>query len=612
MFRAAFAVMELGSGKMLKHRQLINHEDANISATWSTSSANEFGRLFQGVGNRIKNPTNTCHFIRKEQVPKDRFKDVTYGKFECTVRPQKAEKHRTRLVVGGNRIKYPGEVGTPTAEMLLVKILLNSVISTRGAKFMSIDIKNFYLATPMERYEYLKLKLCDIPEEIIKEYSLRKIATPDDSVYVEVRKGMYGLPQAGLIANELLEKRLNKEGYFQSTLVPGLWTHKTRPISFTLVVDDFGVKYTREQDVHHLMGALKRHYEITDDWKGEKYIGITLDWDYERRQVHLSMPGYVKRALQQFNHPTPSKRQNSPYPNVPIKYGAKTQYATTRVDAPPVSAADKKFIQQVCGKFLFYGRAVDSTILTAISAIASQQATPTTDTLAKTKQLLDYLASQEEAILTYSASDMVLAVHSDAGYLNEPEARSRAGGHFFLSNNATIPPNNGAILNIAQIIKNVMSSATEAELGALFIVAKEAVYMRTILKEMGHKQPATPIQTDNSAAEGVINSKITPKRTKAMDMRFYWLRDRQTLEQFRFFWRAGKLNLADYWTKHHPAMHHKQVRPEFLTEKSVLDELKQRLESGESDKEVVNSLIEMRIGELEASARVCRSHRGRG
>ena len=212
--------------------------------------------------------------------------------------------------------------------------------------------------------------------------------------------------------------------------------------------------------------------------------------------------------------------------------------------------------------------------------------------------------------MTYSASDVVLAVQSDAGYLNEPEAQSRAGGHFFLSNNAPIPPNNGAILNIAQIIKNVMSSATEAELGAHFIVAKEAVYMRTILKEMGHKQPATPIQTDNSTAEGVINSKITPKRTKAMDMRFYWLRDRQTLEQFRFFWRAGKLNLADYWTKHHPALHHKQVRPEFLTEKRVLDELKQRLESGESDKEVVNSLIEMRIGELEASARVCRSHRG--
>ena len=94
-----------------------------------------------------------------------------------------------------------------------------------------------------------------------------------------------------------------------------------------------------------------------------------------------------------------------------------------------------------------------------------------------------------------------------------------------------------------------------------------------------------------------------------MDMRFYWLRDRQTLEQFRFFWRAGKLNLADYWTKHHPALHHKGIRNRFLTEKRVLDELKQRLENKESVKEIVHSLIEMRIGELEASARVCRSHR---
>ena len=152
---------------------------------------------------------------------------------------------------------------------------------------------------------------------------------------------MYGLPQAGIIANELLEKRLNNKGYFQSKLVPGLWTHHTRPISFTLVVDDFGVKYTREMDVHHLMSALKKNYEITDDWKGAKYIGITLDWDYARRQVHLSMPGYVKRALKQFNHPTPLKRQNSPYPSAPVKYGATKQFAPTRVDAPLVSAADK-------------------------------------------------------------------------------------------------------------------------------------------------------------------------------------------------------------------------------------------------------------------------------
>ena len=89
--------------------------------------------------------------------------------------------------------------------------------------------------------------------------------------------------------------------------------------------------------------------------------------------------------------------------------------------------------------------------------------------------------------MTYSASEMILAVHSNAGYLNEPKARSRAGGHFFMSNNSNIPPNNGAILNIAHIIKHVMASATEAELAALYIVAREAVHIRIILEEMGHK-----------------------------------------------------------------------------------------------------------------------------
>jgi hypothetical protein len=107
------------------------------------------------------------------------------------------------------------------------------------------------------------------------------------------------------------------------------------------------------------------------------------------------------------------------------------------------------------------------------------------------------------------------------------------GGHFFLSKNAEIPPNNGAILNIAHIIKHVMSSATEAEMGASYIMAREAVYMRIILEDMGHKQPPTSIQTDNAMAEAIVNAKIQLKRTKAMDMRFHWLRDRECQKQFK-------------------------------------------------------------------------------
>ena len=139
------------------------------------------------------------------------------------------------------------------------------------------------------------------------------------------------------------------------------------------------------------------------------------------------------------------------------------------------------------------------------------------------------------------------------------------------------PPNNGAVLNIAQIIKSVMSSAAEAELGAMFINAREAIPVRTTLTEMGHKQPRTPMQVDNSTAVGVANSNIQPRRTKAMDMRFHWLRDRKSQNQFRYYWRPGKGNLADYWTKHHCAAHHKEMRPIFLTPNRVVKALQASL-----------------------------------
>ncbi len=175
------------------------------------------------------------------------------------------------------------------------------------------------------------------------------------------------------------------------------------------------------------------------------------------------------------------------------------------------------------------------------------------------------MATQEEAILTYHGSKMVLAIHSDALYLSEPKAHSQAGGHMFMAGNKEIPFNNGAILNISQKICAVMSSAAEAELGALFINAKTAVSIRQTLIELGQPQPRTPMQTDNALAHALLTKKILPKALKAMDMRFHWLWCRNAQGQFRYYWRPGTQNLADYFTKHHPATHHKSVCPTILT-----------------------------------------------
>jgi hypothetical protein len=208
---------------------------------------------------------------------------------------------------------------------------------------------------------------------------------------------------------------------------------------------------------------------------------------------------------------------------------------------------------------------VDSNLLVALGTIAANQAKATEATMEDVRQLLNYCATYPNAKLRFAASCMILRMHSDASYLSVSRARSRAGGHFFLGTNnyKDAKENNGAILTISQIIKNVMASAAEAECGALFINTKEAVALRNTLEEMGHPQPATPVQVDNTTADGIMNGKLLQKRSKAMDMRFYWVQDRVRQKQFHVFWAPGTANLADYFTKHHAPVHHKNMRPVF-------------------------------------------------
>ena len=143
-----------------------------------------------------------------------------------------------------------------------------------------------------------------------------------------------------------------------------------------------------------------------------------------------------------------------------------------------------------------------------------------------------------------------------------------------MSDDEKIPPNNGAVLNIAQIIKNVMTSAADAEIGALYINTRQAIPAKYQLEEMGHKQPPTPVQTDNTTALGFVTKDLNPKATKSTDMQHWFLRDKEDQQQFRYYWAAGKGNNADYQTKHFCSAHHQQIRPTFLTPRRVLDALR--------------------------------------
>ena len=279
------------------------------------------------------------------------------------------------------------------------------------------------------------------------------------------------------------------------------------------------------------------------------------------------MPGYIKKLLQRYKHLTAKKPQHCPYNPLPKKYGKDAQDTIPDDTSPRVDEARRKKIQQIVGSILYYARAVDLTVLMALSTIAGEQAKATEHTESTVEQLLDYLATHPDATIRFRASDMVLNIHSDASYLSEKKARSRACGHYFLG---WLPKDgepiqvNGAIFTLCNVLKWVVASAAEAELGALFLNCKEGKIIRTILTELGHPQPPTPVHCDNATAVGIANNTTKRQKSKSMEMRFFWVVDQARLGRFAIHWHPGLENLGDYQSKHHNGAHHQSVRPWYL------------------------------------------------
>jgi hypothetical protein len=316
--------------KEMQYKDLM--KDPIFGPLFEIGLSNELGRICQGI--RDIAGTNTAFFIDLHNIPKDR--KITYGKLVCDFKPNKTEKYRVSLAVRGDRLDYSGDTATSTADITTFKILINSTLSTNEAKMMMMDIKNYYTGTPLPTYEYMRLPLTILPHDIIEKYDLKRLAV-NGWVYMEIRKGMYGLKQAGLLANQLLQKRLKPFGYYPARHTPGLWLHNTKPTAFSLVVDDFAVKYITKSDANHLCDALLQHYEITTDWEGTVYSGITLDWDYKKCTCDISMPGYITNVLHKFQHDAPRTPHHTPSKYITPVYGAKMQFAT-QDNSPPLTA----------------------------------------------------------------------------------------------------------------------------------------------------------------------------------------------------------------------------------------------------------------------------------
>ena len=221
------------------------------------------------VNNRLPSErvtvTGNIFFIKKEDVPSNR--KVSYTNYVCNIRPHKTEIHRVCMTAGGNYLDYPGNARCPVVCMLNSKLHINITISDahKGACYLGIDIKNFYLFTLMQYYQYIRFLPKMVPQEVWDDPRYDIPIATGGFIYLEIRRGMYGLTEAGVIAFDQIVRYLAPHGYETSPCTPGLWCHTIRPTTFTLCVDDFGVKYVSKEDAHHLVNALKTNYEVITD-----------------------------------------------------------------------------------------------------------------------------------------------------------------------------------------------------------------------------------------------------------------------------------------------------------------------------------------------------------
>jgi hypothetical protein len=165
-----------------------------------------------------------------------------------------------------------------------------------------------------------------------------------------MRRAVWGLPQAGILANKRLQRKLAPFGYHESANTPGLWRHESRPLTFTLVVDDFGIKFVNKADVDHLIASIKKTYTLTEDWTGGLYCRITLKWDYVGCTVEISMPGYIKMKLQEYEHIMPKKLQTCPYLPEPKKFGTEAQAPLPHDSTPKLDKNGIKHVQKNSGE----------------------------------------------------------------------------------------------------------------------------------------------------------------------------------------------------------------------------------------------------------------------
>ena len=509
--------------------------------------------------------------IMPADIPVHRRRDITYYK---EVLKEKLDSsgnvvQTMRPTIGGDQLNYDGRTMSQVAADVVIKLHIHSVVSDRrnhktDTRYCTLDLGDFFLTSNLDRPEYIRIPLTKLSENFRARYNLNPFIH-SKSVVFEVTGNMPGHPAAGRLAKSELVAVLKRGGYHEHPDVPCLFESPLTKLSFTLLTDDFGIKYTDISHVDALKDCLTRAgYKFTFDPEGAVYNGMRLQFDYADNKVTLDMPTVVPTALSRFCPEGPPRPSRSPSYYSGFTPGKLAQLPTQDDDSPLLDAHGKQFVQQVAGTFLHYARAIDYTMLPATVALTTQMSAPRERTRRDANRLLSYAVKYPNNQLVYRGCDMVYYINSDASYLSLSKSGSQAGGVHY-SGNIGDPDNNcGIHYTLCKRLPTVCSSASEAEYGSLFLNGRQGSFMRTVYDALHYPQDATRVATDNTVARGISMDEVTLRSSKSNDMQYNWFRDRCRRKQFYCDWVKGTTLDADFLTKVQPAHRHEEFIPRFV------------------------------------------------
>lgn len=520
---------------------------------------------------RLVDETNTYKFIQAKG-----FKGKTSGivnaikkKLVLQENNEVSVQRRVRQTFDGSRGGDYGNGTAPVASMTQCKVLGNSGISdkNRQARVWTIDLKNFYLiGTKLSKPAYFKQHISKYPQQTIDKYNLVELADEEGNVIGEVTGGMYGHPEAGRLAHEGLKTHLAKHGFTSREQTPCIFANADHSIVFAVIVDDFLIKVQSEEVGNRLIAILEEKYELKID-KGPRLVfnGVQWDFDYEseRRSVTLSVPGFTESMLKRFDC-ADIKGVQTPAVHADIKFSRESQMMEPDQELEQLSAKDTKRQQEIVGMALWYAKTVHLNSLIAISEAASTANTE--DKVKKTKRILAYFKQWPDAQLTFHESDMILRTTCDASFASLPDGRSRAGiCYHFGSEQDTTDDYNGMVEVTCKNMKLVMLSAAEAEYATTFYAAEGAITLAEAAESIGHPQTTLRICTDNSVAVGIANSTMNIKRSRTINTKFHWIRERVQAGQFQVCWIEGENNVADAFTKPLPKVRYLKFQKKLVS-----------------------------------------------